>query len=156
MALTETQKKRSPRPAGMAWLLPALPVQDVQKSIEFCEKAFGFEKLMAMPGPDGKIVHAEMKYEGEAIVMFGLECAEAGHGKPPAASNIECPIGLYVYCDNVDALYNRAKSAGATVLKEPEDMFWGDRVAEFRDPDGYRWMFATNVADFDPSKMPKG
>ena len=78
-----------------------------------------------------RIIHGEMKYEGEIIVMFGLEGVEAGHGKSPATSNIECPIGLYVYCDNVDALYNRAKAAGATVLKEPEDMFWGDRVVKF-------------------------
>jgi uncharacterized glyoxalase superfamily protein PhnB len=156
MATTQTQKKRSPRPTGMAWLIPALPVKDVQRSIEFCEKAFGFQKGMSLPRPDGKIVHGEVRYEGEIVAMFGLEDTPGCTHKSPATSKTNCPIALYVYCDNVDALYTRAKAAGATVLSEPADKFWGDRTAEFSDIDGYRWMFATNVADFDASKMPKG
>jgi uncharacterized glyoxalase superfamily protein PhnB len=155
MATTQTQKKRPPRPTGMARLIPALPVKDVRRAIDFCEKAFGFEKAMAMPAPDGKIVHGEIRYEGEIIAMFGLEGAYGGTCKSPAASKTDCPIMLYVYCDNVDALYAKAKAAGAKVISEPADMFWGDRTVQLADPDGYRWMFATNVADFDASKMPK-
>ena len=155
MATTQTQKKRSPRPTGMAWLIPALPVKDIQRAIDFCQKAFGFETGITMPGPDGKLVHAEVKYEGEIIAMFGNESDPECTSKSPATSKTVCPILLYVYCDNVDALCARAKAAGATVVSEPADQFWGDRTAEFRDPDGYRWMFATNVAEFDASKMPK-
>jgi PhnB protein len=76
-------------------------------------------------------------------------------GKSPATSKADCPICLYVYCSDVDALYRRAKAAGATVVSEPADMFWGDRVVNLKDPEGYNWMFAANVADFDPSKTPK-
>ena len=156
MATTQTQKKRSPRPTGMAWLIPALPVQDVQRTVNFLEKAFGFEKFNPIAGPDGKIVHAEIRYEGEIVAMFGPESEPCCKAKSPATSKTDCPIAIYVYCDNVDALCARAKAAGATVLSEPSDKFWGDRTAEFSDIDGYRWMFATNVADFDISKMPKG
>ena len=49
----------------------------------------------------------------------------------------------------------QAKAAGAEILNEPEDMFWGDRTVMLRDPDGYKWMFATKVGEFDPSKMPQ-
>jgi uncharacterized glyoxalase superfamily protein PhnB len=155
MATAQTKTTRPPRPVGMAWLIPALPVQNVERTLNFLQKCFGFEKGISMPGQDGKLIHAEVKYEGEIIAMFGLEGAYGGTCKSPATSKTECPITLYVYCDNVDALYAKAKSAGATVVSEPKDMFWGDRTAEFSDPDGYRWMFATNVADFDASKAPK-
>jgi uncharacterized glyoxalase superfamily protein PhnB len=64
-------------------------------------------------------------------------------------------VQLYVYCDDVDALFNRAKAAGAQVVAAPSDMFYGDRVCKLKDPDGFDWYFATNVADFDPTKAPK-
>jgi uncharacterized glyoxalase superfamily protein PhnB len=156
MATLQTQTKRPPRPAGMAWLIPALPVKDIQKALDFCQKAFGFDKGISMTGPDGKLVHAEIKYEGHTIAMFGLESAPECIHKSPATSKTDCPILLYVYCDNVDALYATAKAAGASIISEPADMFWGDRIATFKDPDGYRWTFATNVAAFDASKAPKG
>ncbi len=155
METSKTQQKREPRPAGMLWLTPALTVKDVLKAVEFYEKAFGFERGIVMPDAEGKIVHAEIKYQGSVVAMLGLEGAFGGTCKSPTGSQSECPIGLYVYCSDVDALYRRAKQAGAEVLAEPENMFWGDRVARFNDIDGYRWMFATNVADFDPTKIPK-
>jgi uncharacterized glyoxalase superfamily protein PhnB len=64
------------------------------------------------------------------------------------------PVHLYVYCDNVDAMFDRAKKAGATVGAEPADQFYGDRVCKLQDPDGHEWCFATNIADFDPTKAP--
>ena len=112
MATTQTQKKRSPRPTGMAWLIPALPVQDVQRAIDFCQKAFGFEKGITMPGPDGKIVHGEVRYEGETVAMFGRDSDPNCIHRSPATSKTDCPIALYVYCDNVDALYARPKPPG--------------------------------------------
>jgi uncharacterized glyoxalase superfamily protein PhnB len=62
---------------------------------------------------------------------------------------------MYVYCDDVDALFNRAVAAGAKAIRPPADMFYGDRVCTVEDPNHYLWTFATNVADFDPSKAPK-
>lgn len=70
--------------------------------------------------------------------------------KTPSHAGVPEAVGLYVYGDDVDALARRAKA-----LSEPETMFWGDRMARIEDPDGYSWTFATNVADFDASKMPK-
>jgi len=139
----------------MSWLTPALTVRNVTEAMDFYEKAFGFEKGEAVPGPDGSIIHGAMKYQGSVVVMLGPENTPGGKCKSPATLKIDCPFCLYVYCDDVDALYRRAERAGTKVVSQPADMFWGDRTASFDDPDGYHWTFATNVADFDASKVPK-
>jgi PhnB protein len=153
--MESTKTIRNPRATGMAWLTPALTVRDIEKEINFCVRAFGLEKGITMPDKTGKIIHGELKYEGQTIVMLGREGAMGCPVKSPATSKTDCPIGLYIYCQDIDALYQRAKAAGATVISEPKDMFWGDRVASFKDPEGYGWTFATNVGEFDPSKIPE-
>lgn len=149
--------KRPPRPHNCPWLTPYLVVKDSDAAIAFYEKAFGFEKRMAMPSPDGKTGHAEMTYR-DSLIMFGRVSSQPSSDcpyKPPAMTQVVSPISLYVYCDDVDALFARATAAGAKALKPPQDQFYGDRTCWLEDPDGYYWYFATNVADFDPSKMPK-
>jgi uncharacterized glyoxalase superfamily protein PhnB len=154
MQATKT-KKRPPRQAGMSWLTPALTVRDVAQEMTFCEKAFGFEKGTTVPGKDGALMHGDMKYQGSVVVMMGPEGTPGCECKSPATSKVLCPVNLYVYCSDVDELYRRAKRAGAVIVSEPADMFWGDRITEIEDPNGYRWTFATNMADFDPSKAPR-
>ena len=75
---------------------------------------------------------------------------------PTAKPFRECArrSSLYVYCEDVDALFARAVAAGAKAIKPPQDQFYGDRTCTVEDQDGYWWNFATNVADFDPSKAP--
>src|SRR5262245_60584389 len=145
--------KRPPRPPMTPWLIPYLLVKDADAALDFYQRAFGFEKKMAMPGPNGKTAHAEMIWR-DAAIMFGPEGAGCP-GKAPATSGVYPPVGLYVYVDDVDALFARATAAGAKAEKPVQDMFWGDRMCQLIDPDGHTWSFATNVADFDPSKMPK-
>lgn len=143
---------RPAKPAGMSWISAYLTVRDSDASLDFYQRAFGFEKKLAMPGPDGKTKHAEMTYR-DGVIMFGPEgnCPT----RTPASSGIDSPIGLYIYCNDVDAAFARATAAGAQAVSPPTDMFYGDRICSLRDPDGYVWHFATNVADFDPSKAPK-
>jgi uncharacterized glyoxalase superfamily protein PhnB len=149
--------KRPPRQPGYPWLIPYLTVKDCDAALAFYQKAFGFEKRFAMPGPDGKSVHVEMMWH-DAMIMFG-SVPESKKAEWPCRTPIEqgvrSPIVPYVYCDDVDALYARAVAAGAGGVKPPETMFYGDRVCTLADTDGYWWNFATNVADFDPSKAPK-
>ncbi len=144
---------RPPCPPGMSWITPGLTVKNPEIAIAWYEKAFGFEKKLAMPGPDGKIVHAELVWQGHSI-MLSPEGAFGCAGQAPVTSGTVPPVGLYVYCPDVDALAARAKAAGATIEMEPNDAFWGDRICKLTDPDGYSWCFATNVADFDPTKAP--
>ena len=150
--------KRPARPAGAPWLMPYLTVKDVDAALDFYQRAFGFEKRMAMPGADGRTHHAEVSWK-EAVIMFGPETYHEGSSackaKAPATSGVDSPVGLYLYCDDVDAFHARATKAGAKSVMAPQDMFWGDRLCSVRDPDGHNWTFATNVADFDPSKVPQ-
>ncbi len=145
------------RPEGASWLTPYITVADADAALDFYQRAFGFERGFTMPGADGRTVHASMTYQGTTLLMFSPEGAWGNDTmRTPAHSGAEPPFNFYVYCPDVDALTDRARNAGAEVLSEPEEMFWGDRMASLRDPDGYLWSFATNVGEFDPSKVPKG
>jgi uncharacterized glyoxalase superfamily protein PhnB len=135
-------------------LIPYLTVKDADAALAFYQKAFVFEKRMTMPGPDGRTAHAEMSYKDQ-VIMFGPQGAPGNPSKTPASSGVESPVGLYLYCDDVDAMFKRATEAGAKAASPPADMFYGDRVCKLTDPDGFSWGFATNVADFDPTKAPK-
>jgi PhnB protein len=152
MELEETMSKRPACPPGTPWMMPMLTVKDVDAALAFYQKAFGIEKRMALPGPDGRTAHAELAWR-DAIIMLGPETPDRPV-RAPATSGVPSPVGLHLYCDDVDALFARATRAGAKVMSPPEDMFWGDRMCRLSDPDGHAWAFATNVADFDPSKVP--
>lgn len=147
--------KRPPRPAGYPWLTPYLVVNDAEAAIDFYQRAFGFEKRLAIKGPNGKTGHVEMVFQKESTIMFGPfhEGCEWPQ-RPPTHTKVASPVSLYVYCEDVDALFARAVAAGARTIKPPQDQFYGDRTCCLEDPDGYQWHFATNVADFDPNKAP--
>jgi uncharacterized glyoxalase superfamily protein PhnB len=98
--------------------------------------------------------HAQMSYFG-ARIMFGPEGAMGGTNRAPATTGTEAAAQSYVYCPDVDAFTARARGAGAKILMEPADMFWGDRIVHLEDPDGYRWAFATNTGPMmDPGQAP--
>jgi PhnB protein len=143
---------RPPKPANTSWLSPYLTVRDADKAIAFYSRAFEFEKRMAIPGPDGRTMHAEMSWH-DIVIMMGPE-GENNPSKAPATLGVRSPVGLYLYCDEVDALYERALAAGAKSESAPENKFYGDRTCGVVDPDGHLWYFATNFADFDPANVP--
>ena len=144
--------KRLAKPENMPWLTPCFTVKDVDAAVEFYGKAFGFAKRFSMADPEGRTIHAEVAWR-DGLMMLGPEDA-GGSCKTPASSGVRPSSALYVYCDDVNALFQRATAAGAAVESPPQDMFWGDRVCRLIDPDGHVWQFATNVADFDPAKVP--
>ncbi len=139
-----TMSEKSGRPARAAWVSPYLAVKDPLATIAFYERAFGFSSRCAMPGPDGTIMHAEMTWN-DGVIMFGAERAFDGACRSPATSGVESPVSLYVYCDDVNALFARATEAGAKAALPPQDQPWGDRMCRLIDPDGYAWYFATHV-----------
>jgi uncharacterized glyoxalase superfamily protein PhnB len=136
----------SGRPENMPWVTPYLTVRDGATALGFYERAFGFKTRFAMPKSDGTIGHAEMSWD-DGVVMLGPEgdCP----ARAPATSGTASPVQLYVYCDDVDALYDRAVAAGAQGDAPPTDMFWGDRMCRLTDPEGYTWCFATHVKKAD-------
>jgi PhnB protein len=140
-------------PVGWPQLTPYMTVRDAEASIEFYRSAFGFELVgEVMKDQSGRVQHAGMRL-GDAAIMFAPE-NEASPMRAPAASGAVDSLSLYIYVPEVDALARRAADAGAEVLEEPADQFWGDRIAVFKCPNGYHWTFATHVADFDPTKAP--
>ena len=130
-----------------------LTVTKVKDAIEYYQKAFGFEPGESMPGPSGDLVHASMKYMDTHLIMFGPEGLPWVKTESPVSSGSKCPTSIYLYSPDVDATVKSAIDAGGKVVKEAEDMFWGDRIATISDPFGYEWILATKVGEFDMEKM---
>jgi uncharacterized glyoxalase superfamily protein PhnB len=152
------QKTKQAKPAESPWLVPYLIVKDSDESLDFYTRAFGFEKKMAMPGPDGKTMHAEMTYK-DVMIMFSPEGSYGNPYKCPATSGTKSPMSLYLYTDDVDAFFKRAVAAGAKVEKEPADQFWGDRTCCLIDPNGFLWSFGTHTGktwEFKPGEHCSG
>jgi uncharacterized glyoxalase superfamily protein PhnB len=138
-------------------LTPYLTVADANAALAFYERAFGFSRTAeTMTDDKGNIVHAGMQYHGRSIAMMAPEGAWGMQDRTPRHMGVSLPLNFYVYTPDVDKVARDAAAAGATIERPPEDQFWGDRTTMIVDPDGYRWMFATKVGEFDPSKMPRG
>lgn len=125
-------------------LIPYLTVRNAEKAIEFYEQAFGFALQSEVKNDEGSITHVEMSYK-DILVMFAPEDAYGSSSQSPCTMNILSPMTLYVYCDHVDDLYAQAMNHGATSHMAPHDSFWGDRVCQVADQDGFLWMFAKNL-----------
>lgn len=138
-------------PEGYRTVTPHLVVGDAKSAIAFYQKAFGAEVLHVAPGPGGKVLHAALKI-GDSIVMMNDEFPEfAGPLAPTAAS--PSSITLHIYLENVDAAFERAVSAGATVKMPLMDQFWGDRYGQLVDPFGNRWSLATHTRVMSQEEM---
>ena len=134
----------SPRPDIMPWVTPHIIVKDVDAAVAFYKKAFGFNTYKAIPGEDGTTWHASLQYK-DGMLMFGKQGAWGNTTQPPVMSNVDSPINMYLYCDDVDTFHDQAVAAGAKSVSPPEDTFWGDRMCMLKDIDGYHWAFATQL-----------
>lgn len=131
-----------PIPEGFNTVTPYLLVKGVSNVIDFLRDAFGAETLLEMPGPDGSLVHAEVRV-GDTRLMMG----EATDKWPPR------PGGFYVYVEDCDAAYARAMAAGGTSLREPTTEFYGDRSSGVEDPAGNQWWISTHVEDVSEEEL---
>jgi uncharacterized glyoxalase superfamily protein PhnB len=122
-----------------------MTVRDARVTIAFFEAAFGFAVRDSV-NDDGAIMHVEMTYQGQLIVMFAPEGGFGSTARTPKSAGAIAPQSFYLYVDDVDAVYARAIAAGAKSLSEPEDQFWGDRFAQIEDLDGYRWALARHLS----------
>src|SRR5262245_34378367 len=127
-----------------------LTVKDVEKTYEFCQKAFGFQGKGVMPGPDGKPMHAELKLR-DSVLMLGPECPERQGFSAKTIGNTSTT--LYPYVDDVDKAAKQAAGAGATLVQPPTDMFWGERTALLTDSEGKKLMIATHKSEPTPEQM---
>jgi PhnB protein len=135
-------------PEGFPRVTPYLLYNDVDAALDFIVKAFGFEERVRMPGPDGKAMHAEAGI-GDGVVMMGNPGADY---RNPTALGGSTQL-VYVYVDDVDAHCETARAAGATIVREPADQFYGDRTYGAEDPEGHQWSFSQHVRDVAPEDM---
>lgn len=136
-----------PTPAGWPRLSSALFYEDALAAIDFLERAFGFERRIVVPGPDGKVAHSELVY-GDAVIMVSSVASE--WVASPRQLGDRNTQALFLYVDDADAHCARARAAGANVTREPSDQdhgpeYWADRGYQVVDPEGHRWWFAHRV-----------
>jgi PhnB protein len=133
---------------------PYLTVSDADAAIDFYRRAFGAVELSRMPGPDGKkLMHAAVTINGGLVMMSDdfPEFAD-GHSSTPEALG-GSPVTIHLNVADVDAVWQRAVDAGATVTMPLEDQFWGDRYGQLTDPFGHRWSLATHQRDVTPEEI---
>jgi PhnB protein len=135
-------------PENTPRVTPYLLYEDVAGAIGWLTTAFGFRESMRIPGPDGKIAHAEMRM-ADGLIMMG--CPGPQYQNPKRLGHVT--QHLYVYVDDVDAHFERAKKTGAKILEEPKDQFYGDRRYGAEDPEGHCWYFAQHVRDVSPEQI---
>ncbi len=139
-----------PVPDGYHTLTPYFTVRDARRAIEFYKHAFGAEERGVMNGPDGKVMHAELKI-GDSVIMLADEFPEFGSLSPETIGGSS--MGLHIYVDNVDQAFDLAVKAGAKVDAPVVDQFWGDRYGRLKDPFGHKWSIATHVKDMSADEM---
>lgn len=137
--MTDTVK---PIPDGYHTVTPYLLVDDASAILRFIEHAFRGTILSRHVSADGRVMHAEAQI-GDSRLMLG----EANDEWPGM------PTMLHLYVEDVDAVYRRALEAGAASVREPQDMFYGDRTSGVRDAAGNQWWITTHIEDVSAEEM---
>jgi PhnB protein len=128
-------------------VLPHLVVGDAPAAIDFYVKAFGAEEIGRVPGPDGRLVHAALRINGSTI-MLNDDFPEMSGGKSMTPASLGgTPVTIHLTVDEVDAKFQRALDAGATVVAPLDDQFWGDRYGVVADPFGHHWSLGQPVRE---------
>ena len=140
----------APVPEGYPRVTPYLVLDGASDAIDFYTEVLGFSERMRMPGPDGRIGHAELRL-GDSVLMLADENPEMGARGPRSVGGT--PVTIFVYVDDVDGVFERAVQAGAKQLEAVEDRFYGDRSGQLEDPFGHRWSLATHIEDVAPEEM---
>ena len=139
-----------PIPDGYHSVTPYLIIDGAARAIEFYKKAFGAQEIVRMPGPDGRIGHAELRF-GTSMVMLADENPEMRARGPKFIGGT--PVSLMLYVDDVDKVFARAVVEGAIVERPLANQFYGDRTGGVVDPFGHRWYLATHIEDVEPEEM---
>jgi len=132
-------------PEGTPRISPYLLYEDVAGALEFLSRAFGFRETLRYADPEGNVNHAEMRL-ADGTIMLG----DPGPDYENPARGGRIGSQVHVYVDDVDAHFEQAKQAGATIVNEPRDEPYGDRRYDADDLEGHRWSFAQHVRDLAP------
>lgn len=122
--------------------------QDCAGAMDWYTRALDAKELTRHIGPDGKVMHGEIQIGNSRIMMHDAMMG----GKGPKALG-GSPMGLWLYVNDCDALYQRAVNAGAQVAQPMDDQFWGDRCGVVKDPYGFAWTIATRKEDLNDAEL---
>jgi PhnB protein len=139
-----------PVPEGRGAPTAYLTVKNAAAAIDFYKRVFEAKELMRMADPSGRIGHAELAI-GQGAIYLSDEHPEMDVKAPETLGG--SPVAISLYVKDVDAVVERAKSAGATVLRPVEDQFYGDRGGKLKDPFGHVWWIATHKEDVSEPEM---
>jgi uncharacterized glyoxalase superfamily protein PhnB len=127
-----------------ATVSPAIAYRDPKAALTWLEAAFGFEPTMVITDKEGNLMHSEMRVGSDGCVMIGSEWSDSH--RSPASLGGKNTQSVHVHlAKDIDAHCGRAKRAGAVILQEPEDQFYGDRTYRARDLEGHIWSFGQTV-----------
>ena len=139
-----------PIPEGMNTVTPYLICNGAVAAIEFYKQAFGAEETGRMDGPDGKLLHAELRL-GDSTIYLSDANPEWQALSPNDLGGT--PVVIHLYVEDAEAVVAQAAEAGATVTMPVQDTFWGDRFGKLTDPFGHQWSVATHVRDVSHEEM---
>ena len=131
-------------------VFPYLRTRDANAAIEFYTKAFGAVEEFRLSEPGGRIGHAELKF-GEATVMVSDAYPEYGIHGP--ADGVSTGSAIHLHVDDVDAMTEQAVAAGAKLIMEPKDQFYGERAAKVLDPFGHEWLLGSQIEEVSHEEM---
>lgn len=144
-----------PTPSGWPRISSALYYDDPRKAIDWLCEAFGFEVRLLVEGEAGSVEHSELVF-GEGLIM--VSGADRGERFPymrtPAKVGGANTQNMMVYVDDVEAHCQRARAAGAVIVREPTTTdygpeYWTDRGYECRDLGGHHWWFQQRLSTGD-------
>jgi len=144
--------KPNPIPDRYRRVTPALVVDGAAAALEFYQQVFGASERTRIPGPAGSIAHAEIEV-GDSVLIVEDVSPYLGTKAPPATGLDGSPTFLYVYVEDVDATVDQAVKLGATLVRPPQDQFYGDRDGFIIDPFGHAWTVSSHVEDVEPAEM---
>ena len=134
-------------------LVPHLVVDDAAAAIDFYIRAFNATEEVRLPGPDGKLMHACVTINGTPVFLND-DYPEYNDGKSSTPTALGgTPVTIHLTVTDVDAKFQQAIDAGATVIAALEDQFWGDRYGVLRDPFGHHWSLGQPVREVSPEEI---
>lgn len=131
-------------------LSSALSYVDPRAALSWLEQAFGFEPTMVISDADGVLQHSEMTF-GDGLIMVGPEWTEAHRSPRSLGGKTTQTVHVHLAGD-LDGHCERAREAGAVILAEPQDQFYGDRTYRAVDPEGHIWTFSQTVRQMTPAE----
>ena len=142
-----------PIPEGLEGrIIPYLMIDGASDALDFYQRAFGATESYRLEMPGGAVGHAEMVVNGATVYLADASDDMEGDAANPVKLGGSSVL-LHQYVTDVDAAAEQAVAAGATLVRPPEDQFYGDRAAMVADPFGHLWSLHTHIRDVPPEEM---